>query len=99
MAAIPSGWRPQCTVPPLLACAFASPLLAAADSPASTATSATSPALDPIVITGQRPDKPGTVTVLDADALTRQGATDMQNMARDVLRRARTGQAAAAIVA
>jgi hemoglobin/transferrin/lactoferrin receptor protein len=37
---------------------------------------------DTIIITGQRPDKPGSVTVLSADDLARQGATDMQNMAR-----------------
>lgn len=34
------------------------------------------------MVTGQRLDKAGTVITLDADALARQGATDMQNMAR-----------------
>jgi hemoglobin/transferrin/lactoferrin receptor protein len=62
----------------LLACAFGS--LAHAQSTANTANTADS--LDPIVITGQRLHKPGTVTVLDAAALSRQGAFDMQNMAR-----------------
>lgn len=37
---------------------------------------------DTIVVTGQRPDKPGTVTTLDSAALARQNAVDMQNMAR-----------------
>ena len=60
------------------ACAFATQA-SAFDAPA--APDAPTP-LDPIVITGQRLDKAGTVTVLDAAALTRQGVTDMQNMAR-----------------
>ena len=59
-------------LPALLACALA----AQAHADVSVA------ALDPIVVTGQRLDKTGTVTTLDADALARQGATDMQNMAR-----------------
>lgn len=37
---------------------------------------------DTVVIIGQRLDKPGTLVVLDANDLTRQGAADMQNMAR-----------------
>lgn len=61
-------------MPLLLACAFA-PLAAAQDT-------ASPDTLDPIVITGQRAHKPGTDTVLDAGALARQGAFDMQNMAR-----------------
>jgi hemoglobin/transferrin/lactoferrin receptor protein len=52
-----------------LACAFTLPAFA-------------DTAPDTVIITGQRPDKPGSVTVLDADDLARQGATDMQNMAR-----------------
>lgn len=63
-------------MPILLACALA-PLAAAQDQ-------APPDTLDPIVITGQRAHKSGTatVTVLDAGALARQGAFDMQNMAR-----------------
>lgn len=53
-----------------LACAFALPSVADEVAP------------DTVVITGQRPDKPGTLAILDADDLTRQGVTDMQNMAR-----------------
>lgn len=75
MAATLPGLR---RLPILLACAFATQAIAA-EAPAAPDT--TSP-LDPIVITGQRLDKTGTVTVLGADALTRQGVTDMQNMAR-----------------
>ena len=52
-----------------LACAFASHVFAEA-------------APDTVIITGQRVDKPGTLAVLDADDLTRQGVSDMQNMAR-----------------
>lgn len=65
-------------LPALLACAFATQAFAVDEAPAP----ATNAALDPIVITGQRLDKTGTVTTLGADALTRQGVTDMQNMAR-----------------
>ncbi len=75
MAATLPGLR---RLPAQFACAFATQAIAF-DAPA--APDASSP-LDPIVITGQRLDKAGTVTVLDAAALTRQGVTDMQNMAR-----------------
>ncbi|WP_020654681.1 TonB-dependent receptor domain-containing protein [Massilia niastensis] len=57
-------------LPTLLACALGS--LAHAQSAAP----------DTVVVTGQRLDKAGTVTVLDAEALARQGVADMQNMAR-----------------
>lgn len=63
----------------VLACAFGAPVHAE-QAPAGPVQELA--ALDPIVITAQRPDKPGTATVLDANALARQGATDMQNMAR-----------------
>jgi len=75
MAATHPGLR---LLPTLLACAFATEACAAGETPAL----ATATSLDPIVITGQRLDKTGTVTTLGADALTRQGVTDMQNMAR-----------------
>lgn len=75
MAATLPGLR---HLPALLACAFATQAFAIDEAPAP----ATNAALDPIVITGQRLDKTGTVTTLGADALTRQGVTDMQNMAR-----------------
>jgi len=58
-----------------VACACAAQALAV-EAPAAPAP------LDPIVITGQRLDQAGAVTVLDAAALARQGAADMQNMAR-----------------
>lgn len=64
-------------LPTLLACAFAAPAHAD-DAPVA----GTLAPLDPIIVTGQRLDKTGTVTVIGADALTRQGVTDMQNMAR-----------------
>jgi len=79
MAATLPGLR---RLPALFATTFACALATQAsafDAPA--APDAPTP-LDPIVITGQRLDKAGTVTVLDAAALTRQGVTDMQNMAR-----------------
>lgn len=71
MAATHPGLR---LLPALIACALAAQ--ANADTPLDAAP------LDPIVVTGQRLDKTGTVITLDAAALTRQGATDMQNMAR-----------------
>lgn len=56
----------------LLACAFS------ATAPAQQVQAAP----DTVLVTGQRLDESGTVTTLDADALARQGATDMQNIAR-----------------
>jgi len=76
MAASLPGLR---LLPALLACIFAAQAFAG-DAPAASA--ASSAALEPIVITGQRLDKSGTVTVLGTSALARQGVTDMQNMAR-----------------
>ncbi|MCD2518652.1 TonB-dependent receptor [Massilia sp. G4R7] len=79
MAASPPALR---LLPALIAgaCALAPAGPALADTPAETAPTATSPGT--VVVTGQRLDQPGSVTVLDADAISRQGANDMQNMAR-----------------
>lgn len=75
MAATHPGLR---LLPALIACALA----AQAHAESRVESGVDVAPLDPIVVTGQRLDKTGTVITLDADALTRQGATDMQNMAR-----------------
>ena len=75
MAASPPAFS---LLPALIAIACAAPALALAD--ADTAPTATTAGT--VVVTGQRLDQPGSVTVLDARALARQGANDMQNMAR-----------------
>lgn len=79
MAVTPPNLR---FLPALIAFLFVAPAGAAPTDavPPETAPAATSPGT--VVVTGQRQDQSGSVTVLDAEALRRQGAQDMQNMAR-----------------
>lgn len=79
MAASPPSLR---LLPALIALACFAPACAAAGdtSAPETAPTATSPGT--VVVTGQRLDQSGSATLLDAEALRRQGAGDMQNMAR-----------------
>jgi len=86
MAASLPGLRPLAalvvsTFVSTAACGFASPAHAqpAADNAANANASGDS---GTIVITGQRLDKAGSVTVLDEAALNRRGVIDMANMAR-----------------
>lgn len=88
MAAFPPGLR---LLPKLIASILVSTFALAAPAQAGPAGETANHAADvapsateagTIVVTGQRLDKTGSVTVLDEAALARRGVTDMQNMAR-----------------
>jgi len=80
MAASPPSLR---LLPALIALACIAPACAAPnDTTPSREAAPTADSPGTVVVTGQRLGQAGSLTVLDADALRRQGASDMQNMAR-----------------